>query len=208
MPELLKSLFYFPKTYGSVEKLETDIEALKTFFNEYGEKILVEIEKLSGFSWTKERIPVYLIPNSKFGPPYSFSKWGVDGDLPGVVQKLGTTSQAFTDYWILIHELVHTNQRQSDFMEKYQFLKNGDRNQDLLELGADLITLYVLRSLFGQGTKYEVDLWNFFVNTTNNSEKNIRKGAILKKYVDEWDLNKNTLRYYLENNETIIENLL
>ncbi len=195
VPELLLRTFFFPKEYGGKEKLDKDISDFRVFFDKYGEKILVQIEKYSGFNWTLNRIPVYLIPASMM-IRFSFSKNDLEDGLPGVVQKIG---RGITDIHIHIHELVHTNQKQTEFYSKengFAFDKEGNRNTDILELSADIVTMYVIRNLFGADSEYEKDMWNFLNNT---NERNMRKYEHLIEHIDKWDLNKNNLRYHLEN---------
>lgn len=203
-PELFLRCFYIPRIHGPKENMDAAIKTFKDFFQEHGEIILAEIEKLSGFQWTKDRIPVYLIPNSFVSPPYSFCKDPIEDDLPGVIQKVdvsGLTQQA----WVHIHELVHVNQHQSEFYNLHGLTRERKKNIDLAELGADIITIYIVKKLFGENSEYEKDFWNFLQNT---SEKNKRKYDILIKYIENWDLNNNNLRYYLEQNNSILENLL
>ncbi len=192
--------FFFSVTYGPKEKLEEDIQKFKNFFEINGEKIITLIEKFSGYSWTKDRIPVYLIPaNPNF--LYSFTKSTLENDLPGIVQKIGMGFER--DIHIHIHELVHANQWQSDFTSKtniLSFKSNGERNTDGREIGADIVTLYILRNLFGESSEFEKNLMDFLSNT---NEKNKIKFAELNKYKDKWDLNKNSLRYYIEKGEYI-----
>jgi hypothetical protein len=207
MPELFVRAFHFAKRYGYPGKLDDDARDFKKFFEQHGESILEQIEKLSGFNWTSERIPVYLFPNSHISPPYSFSKINLENDLPGVMQKLGVSPKQISDYWVCIHELVHINQKEKEFYDKYFFnvgtIKN---NTDLLELCADLVTLNVVRNLFDRDSELEKDLWDFL---DFSNDKNKRKAEILRTYLDLWDLSKNNLRYYLDQTpQDKLENLI
>ncbi len=195
LPEIFLRAFYNPVVYGPKEKLDADVKAFEDFFARHAEKILVEIEKLSGFAWSKDRIPVYLVPESFVSPPYSFTTSGLEEGLPGVVQKIGRPGMR--DIHIHIHELAHVNQWQSDF-HIFSPKGNTQARTDMRELAADIVTVYVIRNVFGDATELERDFFDFLCNT---SEKNKRKYDILMKYVDSWNLNANTLRYYLEQNQ-------
>jgi hypothetical protein len=200
MPEILVRCFYFPAIYGPREKLDNDVAEFKKFFELHGEEVLRSIEQFSGCTWSHDRIPVYLIPDSAM-LNYSFSKWAVEEKLPGIIQKIGL---GIRDYHIHIHELAHTNQRHSESFYSgttgYAFDKEGRRNVDLLELSADIVTLHVMRKLFGESSDLEKDFWDFLKNT---SEKNKRKEDFLIKYMSLWDLNSHPLKYYLEQNPEI-----
>jgi len=197
---LFINAFFFSVTYGPKEKLDEDIKKFKDFFNENGEKILTLIEKFSGYSWTKDRIPVYLVPKNP-NLNYSFAKSTLENDLPGVVQKIGMGYER--DIHIHIHELAHINQWQSDFMKKNNPLSaksNGEKNNDGIELGADIVALYVLRNIFGEDSEFEKDFMDFLNNT---NDKNKIKFAELNKYKDKWNLNENSLRHYVEKGEYV-----
>lgn len=184
--EVLFQAFFFPGEYGGrMPKLLEDIENFITLFSEHQEKILSLIEKFSGFAWSKERIPVFLVPNTAM-LPFSFTKARLEADLPGVVQKIGLATKRTLH--IFIHELVHVNCRHSDFYEKYE-------STDLRELVADLVTLNVIREIFGANSEYEQDWLDFLQNTL---EKNKRKLAFAEKYQEKWNLHEKPIVNYLE----------
>src|SRR3989344_1005895 len=190
---LLFNLFYFPSVYGPKEKLDADVNEIKNFVQEFGIKILSEIEILSGFPWFMDRIPVVLVPNNKF-LNYSYSRFDLEPGIPGVVLKI---RGAIRDKWILIHELVHTNQKHVNSSFDYAKLNTGERNNDLLEVWADLITLKIIIKYFPE---WEGDFLNFF----ETEEKNIRKGKILRQFINNWDLEKNDIKFYLEKDKNLI----
>jgi hypothetical protein len=191
VPELLLRCFYFPTIYGPREKLDRDIKKFKDFFEKHGDSVLTEIENFSGYSWSMPRIPVYLVPNNSM-LPYSFSRPNLEDNLPGIIQKIG---RGVRDIHIHIHELVHTNQKQSEFYTKFAYDKEGKRDTDLLELCADIVTIYVIRKLFQDNSVYENDMWDFLKNT---NDKNKRKEELLEQHIEIWDLNKNNLKHFLE----------
>ena len=121
--------------------------------------------------------------------------------MPGVVQKLFESNT--TNLHIFIHELVHVNQWQSDFHDKYNTFANtktGELNREGVELCADIVTLYVLRDLFGENSEYEEDFWKFLSNT---NQVNKRKYEVLQKYKESWDLSKKPLKGYIVDNQRI-----
>lgn len=196
VPDVFIRAFYNPRTYGPREKLDADIENFKSFFKENGDRILQEIESLSGFFWNENRIPVYLLPDGMFSPVASFATSNLEGELSGIVQKIGRPG--VRDIHVHIHELSHVNQWQGGWRSRqtgYALKQNGEWNTDLVELGADLVTIYVIRNIFGIDSVYEKDFWDFLQNT---NERNKRKNDVLKSYIDLWDLNQNPLKYYLE----------
>ena len=193
--DLLIQIFFFPRLYGgNRDKLKKDFESFTSEFQLREEKILTLIEKFSGLEWMKDRIPAYLVPhNSKV--LYSFAHHNLENNLPGIVLKI--RGNLFRDMPIFIHELAHINQMQSDFFKEqkiFVFDKEGKRNEDLIELGADIVALYVMREVYGIDSEYEKDFWNFLENT---NEKNKRKFEELNKYIGSWDLNVNNLKFYL-----------
>ncbi len=187
--------FHNPPAYGSLEQLHADMQEFKDFFSRNGNEILKLIEVYSGYEWSKERIPVYLIPDN-FALNFSFTKPVLEDGLTGIVQKI-SPKDMYRNIHIHIHELVHVNQRQSDFYTKENplaFSENGERNITGIELGADIVTFYILQKMFGINSEYEKNFWNFLSNT---NEKNKLKFEELNKYKDIWDLNLHPLRYYV-----------
>lgn len=195
--ELLMRCFFFERIYGPREKFEKDAQEVIDTIRSKEKIILSLIEKFSGLKWTHPVIPVYLIPTSEI-IKYSFTKFDLGGPgVPGVVQKVGRGIH--TDIPILIHELAHVNQRQGGLYKDYAhivFNKDKTRNEDFLEVWADMIELYVVRELFGSDSQYEKELWNFLQNT---NEKNKRKYEVLIEHMKIWDLNEHPLKFYLEN---------
>jgi hypothetical protein len=178
--------FFFPPFYGGgIEKLESDINALITTFANHKDQILTLIEKYTGYTWSQETVPVFLIPKTPV-ISYSFTRLNLVNGLAGIVQKVGMG--AFRDLHIFIHELVHVNCRQQDFYEKYT-------DNNLKELVADLVTLYVIRDLFGTDSEYEKDFFDFLQNT---NDKNKVKYNYLHEYKDKWDLKDKQIASYLE----------
>lgn len=192
--EILLRAFFFPREYGGGrDKFDGDVEKFVSLFRQYEDKILELIEKFSGFSWSRDRIPVFLVPASMM-VRYSFAKANLENDLPGIVLKI--FADPGRELFIFIHELSHINQRQSDFYEKYAFGKNGERNTDLLELCADLITLKILRDLFGNNSEYEKLFWTFLKDP--KSDKNKIKYEKILEFESKWDLSKRNIREYIE----------
>ncbi len=161
-------------------------------FKKIEKKVLISIEKFSGFRWSKKIIPVYMIPNG--GIP-SFAKSNLEENTPGVVQRIYGTNKRATH--ILIHELTHINQFQSDFHSKsnsFIFDKKGVKNYMRTELCSDIVCIHVLRDLFGNKSSYEADYWNF-QNNVRTSSPGIEKKIPI--YLKKWNLNKKTLREYI-----------
>lgn len=193
--EVLIQAFFSPKMYGGDRSfLDSKLNEFIEGYRMHEEKILKLIEKYSGFEWSKDRIPVFLVPDN-FALFYSFAKPILQDALPGVVLKIRPNGK-IRDFWIFIHELSHINQYHSDFYTpQYGAIdENNNKNVDRVEVCADLLALYVLRDLFGEDSEYEKDFWDFLENT---NEKNKKKFEQMKKHLPIWDLKKNTLKNYL-----------
>lgn len=193
--EVLIQAFFSPKMYGGDRKfLDTKFSEFVAQFSEHETKILTLIEKYSGFEWSEEKIPVFLIPDSP-SIFYSFAKPVLQDGHSGVVLKIRPNGK-IRDFWIFIHELSHINQYHSNFyLPKYGAIdENNNKNVDRVEVCADLLALYVIRDLFGEDSEYEKDFWDFLENT---NEKNRKKFEEMKKHLPIWDLSKDTLKNYL-----------
>jgi hypothetical protein len=194
--ETLIEAFYLPKLWGGDrEELDKEMKNFIDLFRIHEEMILTLIQKYSGFEWSKERIPVFLVPDSRV-LLYSFTKSTLQDGLPGIIQKIFKDKNSLI-FSIFIHELCHVNQHQSDFYDKKY--KTADekwiKDTDRVELSADLVMLYVVREIFGNNSEYEKAEWDFLKNT---NDRNKKKGEMLEKYMPLWDLNKMPLKSYLE----------
>ncbi|MDQ3014823.1 MAG: hypothetical protein M3Q73_03095 [bacterium] len=192
--EIFMQTFFFPEEYGADRsQFDKDAAEFMGFFKQHEEKILQIIEKFSGFDWSKEKIPVFVVPNNSM-ISYSYTKFDLQDGLPGVVQKIFRNQQR--NLHIFIHELAHVNQRHADFYDrKYKTLdEEGNRNVDLVEVCADIVCLYVIREIFSGNSEYERDMFDFLQNT---GMKNKRKYAELEKSLTQWDLYKNPLKFYI-----------
>lgn len=187
----LTQIFLPPR--GDVKKFKGNAKEFVKHFNKIENGVLENIEKFSGFKWTKKKIPVYLIPQ---GQIYSFAKSNMTKKDPGIILKIYETLERTTG--IFIHELTHINQFQSDFnnskRNKFVFDEKGKKNYRNIEICSDVLAIYVMKKLFGKNSSYEKDYWHF--------QKNIRtseKGMVepLKKHIKKWNLNKNPLREYI-----------
>jgi len=188
--ELLTRVFIPP--FEKKSDFEKHVKKFIKHFKKIEKEILVLIEKFSGFEWTKKKIPVYLIPNGKI---VSRTKSNLEKGLPGIIQKVRNNTER--DTHIMIHELVHVNQFQTDFSSKenrFAFNKKGIRNYIGWEVCAEIVCLYVIRELFGKKSKYEKDYWKF-LNQIQTSTPG--KELEVPKYLKKWDLNKKTLRDYI-----------
>lgn len=178
----------------SKKKKEFESESKKfiNHFKKIEKMVLILIEKFSGFKWTKKRIPVYLIPNSRF---ISTARGDLENGFPGVVQKIRNNPER--DTHIFIHELTHVNQFQSDFYDKKNtFVRNKDKTKNFvnIEICADVGCIHVIRELFGKNSKVEKDYWHFINNVMTSTPAKKMK---IPKYLKKWDLNKKSLRGYI-----------
>lgn len=111
-----------------------------------------------------------------------------------MIQKIYGTKQRTTN--ILIHELVHINQFQSDFYSdknKLIFKKNRAKNERKLELCTDVISLSVIRIIFGKNSLYEKDFFEFKKIQTSIKAENKE----INNHIKKWDFEEKTLRDYI-----------
>lgn len=190
--DLLVRVFLPPPLDGDDTEFRQLSERLINSFEKLEFNVLTLIEKYSGFEWRFEKIPVYLIPDSRILK--SFAKSNLENKRPGVVLKV--MDNLTRNIHIFIHELAHINQNQGEF-SKTSFALNpdGSRNHPNYELAADIVTLYILRDLFGSNSEYEKDMMEFL--TTTDMVNKDKYDALMEK-VDIWDLSKKTLREYIE----------
>lgn len=123
------------------------------------------------------------------------AKSNLEKGTPGVVQKIGEVLERITH--LLIHELTHINQFQSDFYSKknsFIFNKRGIKDRVKVEICTDVVAIHVVRDLFGNNSKYEKDYW-YFMNKLMTSTP--AKKMKIPTYLKRWDLNKNTLKEYI-----------
>lgn len=189
--EILTNVFLPPS--GDRKEFERNAEEFIKNFKKIEKRVLELIEKFSGFEWTKKNIPVYLIPAGK---SVSFAKSNLEKGNPGVVNKIWSIPER--SIHIAIHELVHVNQFQSDFYSKENKVlwKKEEKDVVSLEVCTDVVTIHVLRELFGEDSKYEKDYWHFMNNVmTSTPAKKLKIPSYLKK----WDLDKKSLREYIFN---------
>lgn len=182
----------FIPSFKDKKKFEKKAKEFIKYFKKHEKETLRLIEKFSGFNWTRNKIPVYIIPN---GHIYSFTKKNLSKNLPGVVQKFYESNERTTH--ILIHELCHVNQFQSEFYNKrnkFVWKKDGTKDFVKVEICTDIVAIHVIRELFGKDSKIEKDYW-YFMNKLMTSTP--AKKLQIPKYLKKWDLNKKTLKKYL-----------
>ena len=188
--DILTKVFMPP--FGKRSDFEKQTRKFTKHFKKIEKEILISIEKFSGFKWTKRKIPIYFVPNGRI---ISITKGNLEKGLPGIIQKI--RNNIWRDTHIMIHELVHINQFQTNFNSKrnrFAFKKNGIKNHIGREVCADIICLYVIKELFGKNSKYERDYWEF-LNKIQTSTPGIEKEV--SKYLKKWNLNEKTLKEYI-----------
>jgi len=156
--------------FQSEDEFKKQAAAFKKFFMSNEAKVLDLIQKYSGYEYTNDRIPEYLVP-AGLSFSKSVTKSTLEDGLPGVVQKLFDNN--ITNMHIFIHELTHVNQWQSDFHNKenrFSETKTGELNRE------------------------GIDFWRFLEGT---NEVNKEKYDELQKHKDSWDLSKKTLKEYI-----------
>jgi len=151
-------------------------EGFRKAFAEKQSEILELIPQFTGYDWERSEIPVYLVP---WCNKHSFSHPLVLFYRPDHARL----------WHILIHELVHINLANSEFKSLER------RGSEGLEVVCWIVTLHVLRRIFGRGSPAEKDLLGDFAQA-NERNKQTLEG--LRKIMDQWDLGKKPLKWYLE----------
>lgn len=181
--------------FETVEEIKKLFTKYIDEFGTYEDKVIELIEKYTGYPFTIERIPVYLVPISRNSVPFSNAKSSLEENTPGVVLKV--FPDILRNHHIFIHELVHINQwhNHEEFNKSRFFInEDGTKNEDGIELCADIVALYIVRDIFGKNSEVENNFWDFLENT---NEKNKRKYDILQKYLPQWDLLKKPQKEYI-----------
>lgn len=189
--DILTRIFIPP--FKKKKEFKKEVKEFTRSFRKIEEDVLISIEKFSGFKWSKKRIPVYLIPSGRI---VSFVRGKLENGLPGVVQKIFSGEEK-RNLHIFIHELCHVNQFQSDFYDKnnrFVLKKDGTKDSVKVEVLTDIVTIHVVREIFGKNSDMEKDYWHFMNKVMTSTPK---KKLEIPKYLKKFDLNKKTLKEYI-----------